>query len=463
MSQPAAPGPFDVIVIGLGPGGEDVAGRLAEAGLSVLGIDHGLVGGECPYWGCVPSKMMIRGANALAEARRVGELSGTVTGIVPDWAPVAQRIRDEATDNWDDTVAVDRFVAKGGTFVRGHGRLVGRGVPHTVEVEVDGVRYAATRGVVVATGGAPAVPAIKGLAEVPFWTNHEFVQARELPASLVVLGGGAIGCELAQVAARFGVQVTLVEAAPRLLALEEPAAGELVADALRADGVDIRVGVSAASVSGGAGQISVLLDDGSAVSAQSLLVATGRRVDLGGVGVGVVGVDESGREVPVDDWCRVADGVWAVGDVTGKGAFTHVAMYQADVVVRDVLGQGGPPATYHAVPRVTFTDPEVGSVGLSSATAREQLAKVRVGTAAVPSSARGWIHKVGNEGFITLVEDAESGELVGATSAGPVGGEVLGLLTLAVHARVPVTTLESMIYAYPTFHRGVQDALRDLQ
>ena len=140
MSQPAAPGPFDVIVIGLGPGGEDVAGRLAEAGLSVLGIDHGLVGGECPYWGCVPSKMMIRGANALAEARRVGELSGTVADIVPDWAPVAQRIRDEATDNWDDTVAVDRFVAKGGTFVRGHGRLVGRGVPHTVEVEVDGVR-----------------------------------------------------------------------------------------------------------------------------------------------------------------------------------------------------------------------------------------------------------------------------------------------------------------------------------
>ncbi len=440
-----------------------MAGRLAEAGLSVLGIDHGLVGGECPYWGCVPSKMMIRGANALAEARRVGELSGSVADVVPDWAPVAARIRDEATDNWDDTVAVDRFVAKGGTFVRGHGRLVGRGVPHTGGGGVGGVGYAATRGVVVATGGAPAVPPIKGLAEVPFWTNHEFVQTRELPASLVVLGGGAIGCELTQVAARFGVEVTLVEAAPRLLALEEPAAGELVADALRADGVDVRVGISAASVSGGAGQITVTLDDGSAVSAQALLVATGRRVDLAGVGVGVVGVDEDGREVPVDDWCRVADGVWAVGDVTGKGAFTHVAMYQADVVVRDVLGQGGPPATYHAVPRVTFTDPEVGSVGLSSESAREQLAKVRVGTAAVPSSARGWIHMVGNEGFITVVEDAETGELVGATSAGPVGGEVLGLLTLAVHARVPVTTLESMIYAYPTFHRGVQDALRDLQ
>ena len=461
MSQPAASGPFDVIVIGLGPGGEDVAGRLAEAGLSVLGIDHGLVGGECPYWGCVPSKMMIRGANALAEARRVGELSGSVGDVVPDWTPIARRIRDEATDNWDDQVAVDRFTGKGGTFVRGHGRLVGRGLPHTVEV--DGVRYAARRGVVVATGGAPAVPPIQGLADVPFWTNHEFVQARELPASLVVLGGGAIGCELTQVAARFGVQVTLVEALPRLLALEEPAAGELVAGALRADGVDVLVGVSAASVAGRAGEITVRLDGGSSVSAEALLVATGRRVDLGAVGLGVVGVDEGGRAVPVDEWCRVADGVWAVGDITGQGAFTHVAMYQADVVVRDVLGQGGPPATYHAVPRVTFTDPEVGSVGLSAASAREQLAKVRVGTAAVPSSARGWIHKVGNEGFITLVEDAERGVLVGATSAGPVGGEVLGLLALAVHAEVPVTTLASMIYAYPTFHRGVQDAVRDLQ
>ncbi len=438
-----------------------MAGRLAEAGLSVLGIDHGLVGGECPYWGCVPSKMMIRGANALAEARRVGELSGSVGDVVPDWTPVAQRIRDEATDNWDDQVAVDRFTGKGGTFVRGHGRLVGRGLPHTVEV--DGVRYAARRGVVVATGGAPAVPPIQGLADVPFWTNHEFVQARELPASLVVLGGGAIGCELTQVAARFGVQVTLVEALPRLLALEEPAAGELVAGALRADGVDVLVGVSAASVAGRAGEITVRLDGGSSVSAEALLVATGRRVDLGAVGLGVVGVDEGGRAVPVDEWCRVADGVWAVGDITGQGAFTHVAMYQADVVVRDVLGQGGPPATYHAVPRVTFTDPEVGSVGLSAASAREQLAKVRVGTAAVPSSARGWIHKVGNEGFITLVEDAERGVLVGATSAGPVGGEVLGLLALAVHAEVPVTMLASMIYAYPTFHRGVQDAVRDLQ
>ena len=180
---------YDVAVIGMGPGGEHVAGTLAERGLRVLGIDNGLVGGECPYWGCIPSKMMIRAANALAEARRVPELGGSIAGIHPDWAPVARRIREEATDNWDDRVAVERFVGKGGTFVRGKGRLTGPG-----RVDVDGVSYTLTRGVVVATGSKPAIPPIAGLDQVPFWTNHEAVETKELPASMIVLGGGAIGC-----------------------------------------------------------------------------------------------------------------------------------------------------------------------------------------------------------------------------------------------------------------------------
>lgn len=457
MSEQPTPESFDVIVVGLGPGGEDVAGRLAQAGLSVLGLDHRLVGGECPYWGCIPSKMMIRGSNVLAEARRVSALSGSVGDVVPDWAPVARRIRADATDDWDDRAAVERFTGKGGTFVRGHGRLLS-----SRQVDVDGVGYTATRGVVVAAGSAPAMPPIDGLSDVPFWTNHEFVEARELPPSLIVLGGGAIGCELSQVAARFGVRVTIIEAGPRLLAAEEPAVGVVVAAAMAADEVDVRVGVGADRVSGEAGAITVHLKDGTSVTAAGLLVATGRHVDLAAVGLGSVGVDETAHAVPVDEWCRVADGVWAVGDITGKGAFTHVSMYQADVVVRDVLGQGGPPAAYHAVPRVTFTDPEVGAVGISEATARERLPSVRVGTVQVPSTSRGWIHSVGNDGFITVVEDADRAVLVGATSVGPVGGEVLGLLALAVHAELPVSTLRSMIYAYPTFHRGIEDAVRDL-
>lgn len=453
---------FDVIVIGLGPGGEEAAGRLAQAGLSVLGIDKGLVGGECPYWGCVPSKMMVRAADSLAEARRVDILAGAVDDVRPDWAPVARRIRDEATDDWDDRVAVDRFTGKGGTFVRGHGRLVSR-----TEVEVDGRRYEARRGVVVATGSQPAVPPIDGLGDVDYWTNHQFVEAEELPESLVVLGGGAIGCELSQVAARFGVRVTVVEAADRLVAAEEPRASDVVADALRDDGIDVRLGVSAERVEGDGpgGAARVHLSDGSTVEADRVLVATGRRVDVHAVGLDeldVPGLDASARAVPIDDWCRVTDGVWALGDVTGKGAFTHVSMYQADVVVRDLLGQGGLPASYEAVPRVTFTDPEVGAVGLTERAARERFGEVRVGTAQVSSSARGWIHGPGNAGFITVVEDVGRGVLVGATSVGPTGGEVLGLLSVAVHAAVSVADLQSMIYAYPTFHRGVQDALRAL-
>lgn len=453
----------DIIVIGLGPGGEDAAGRLAEAGLSVLGIDSHLVGGECPYWGCVPSKMMVRAADALAEARRVDGLAGAVGDVRPDWAPVACRIREEATDDWDDRVAVERFTDKGGTFVRGHGRLVSR-----TEVEVDGQRFEARRGIVVATGSDPAIPPIDGLGDIDYWTNHQLVEAEELPGSLLVLGGGAIGCELSQVAARFGVRVTVVEAADRLLAMEEPAAGELVAEALRQDGVDVRLGVSAQRVEGDGpgGEARVALSDGSSVEADRVLVATGRRVDVHAVGLdvlGLAGLDAESRAVPVDEWCRVTDGVWAVGDVTGKGAFTHTSMYQADVVVRDVLGLGGPPATYEAMPRVTFTDPEVGAVGLTEAQARERYDDVRVGTTQVSTTARGWIHGPGNAGFITVVEDAGRGVLVGATSAGPAGGEVLGLLSLAVHAAVPVATLRSMIFAYPTFHRGIQDAVRALR
>jgi pyruvate/2-oxoglutarate dehydrogenase complex dihydrolipoamide dehydrogenase (E3) component len=448
---------YDIAVIGMGPGGEHVAGTLAERGLRVLGIESALVGGECPYWGCIPSKMMIRAGNALAEARRVPGLAGSTGEVHPDWAPVARRIREEATDTWDDRVAVDRFVGKGGTLVRGRGRLAGPG-----RVDVDGVTYEATRGVVVATGSRPAIPPVPGLDQVPFWTNHEAVEAAELPASMIVLGGGAIGCELAQVFARFGVQVTIVEAADHLLPMEEPEAGDLLQGVLEAEGLSVLTGTAASRVDADGDGVAVMLAGGSVVRAQRLLVATGRRADPAAAGLDSVGVDPSARTAPVDDRCRVTGGVWAVGDLTGRGAFTHVAMYQAGIVIADILGEDGPPADYRALPRVTFTDPEVGAVGLTEKQARSQLTSVGTGSASVPSTARGWIHKVGNEGLIKLVADTDRGVLVGATSMGPTGGEVLGALTVAVHAQVPLATLRSMIYAYPTFHRGIEDALRDL-
>lgn len=448
---------FDIAVIGLGPGGEHVANTLAERGLRVLGVERDLFGGECPYWGCIPSKMMVRAADALAEARRVPQLAGTVGEVVPQWTPVATRIRDEATDNWNDQVAVDRFVGKGGVFVRGTGRIVSR---H--EVEVEGVRCAVTKGIVVGTGARPVIPPIPGLDAVDYWTNRQFVTQTALPASLVILGGGAIGCEFAQVAARFGVPVTLVEAAPRLLALEEPEAGDTLAGVLRAEGVTVHVGVGASRVDPDGSGVAVTLADGTIVRAERILVATGRRSDPSAVGLTAVGVDVTARVAPVDDRCRVTEGVWAVGDVTGKGAFTHVAMYQAGIVIRDILGEEGPPASYHALPRVTFNDPAIGAVGLTEAQAREQLSEVAVGLAPLGSTTMGWIHKLGNEGFIKLVADKQAGVLVGATVMGPAGGEILGALLVAVHARVPLDHLRSMIYAYPTLHRGIEDALSRL-
>ena len=447
----------DVVVIGMGPGGEDVAGRLAQAGLDVVGIDRELVGGECPYWGCVPSKMMIRAADLLAEARRIPGMAGDAT-VRPDWAPVAQRIRDEATDNWDDRAAVERFENKGGRFLRGEGRIV---APGRVAVG-DGI-VEAGRGIVVATGTRPSIPPIPGLDRVPYWTNREAIEAKELPSSLIVLGGGAIGVELAQVFARFGVDVSVVEILDRLVPADEPEAGTQLAEVFTHEGIAVHTSAKITGVHRDGRRVAVDLDTGDRLAAAQLLVATGRRADLAAAGLGAVGIDETQRAVPVDDRLRVADGVWAIGDITGKGAFTHVAVYQAAIAAADILGEPHEPARYHAVPRVTFTDPEIGAVGLTEAQAREAGIPVAVGLTRVPNTARGWIHKAGNDGFIKVVADTDRGTLVGATAMGPNGGEVLGLLSVAVHAAVPVDSLRAMIYAYPTFHRGIEDALRDLE
>jgi pyruvate/2-oxoglutarate dehydrogenase complex dihydrolipoamide dehydrogenase (E3) component len=457
---------FDLIVLGLGPGGEELTGQVARAGRRVLGVDPHLVGGECPYYGCIPSKMILRGAEVLAEGRRVDLLAGKAS-IEPDFGPVARRIRVEATDDWNDKVAVERLEKAGASVVHGAGRLAGRGEDGRLRVTVgDQTHTAAAVG--IGTGTAPAIPPIDGLADLPrgvdelVWTNREIVQARIAPRSMVVMGGGAVGCELGQAFARFGTKVSVIEAGPHLLMPEEPEAGEVVAAVFEREGVTVRTGVGIASVARGGDGVVVTLADGSTATGEKLLVAAGRRPNLSDIGLETVGLDPSARHLDVDEHMQVTDGVYAVGDITGRGAFTHVAIWQARVLIAHLLGREEPYGGYHGVAWATFTDPEVGRVGLTEQQARERGLTVQIGRQQISNDSRGWIHGPGNDGFVKLVADADRGVLVGATVVSPYGGELLGMLTLAVHAEVPIATLRTMHYAFPTLHRAVYEAVLDL-
>jgi pyruvate/2-oxoglutarate dehydrogenase complex dihydrolipoamide dehydrogenase (E3) component len=395
--------------------------------------------------------MMIAAARVIADVHRVKDFGGTAS-VTPDWGPVAKRIREEATDDWDDTVAVKRLEDSGATFVRGRGVLDGPG-----RVRVGETTYVARKGVVLNTGTAPAAPPIDGLQGTPYWTNRDAVALTELPASVIVLGGGPIGCEFAQVFARFGVDVTVVEVADRLIAVEEPEASEVLTKAFEAEGITVRAGVTVSSVSHGEDRFT--LDLGSEkVTAEKLLVAAGRKANLDFVGLDTVGLADDLKIVETDERMRAGEKLWAVGDITGKGAYTHVSMYQGAVVIRDILGEDGPWADYRAVSRVTFTSPEVASVGMSEKAARDAGLDVVVATGDL--GARGWLAK--EEGLVKIVADKKRGVLVGGCVAGETGGEVLSMLEVAVHAEIPLTTLRTMHFAYPTYHRALEHVLKEL-
>ncbi len=441
----------DVIVLGVGTAGEDVSLQLLDAGLDVIGIEENLIGGECPYWACLPSKLMVRTAKAVREARWVGDVAADAE-VTPDWDRVADKVR-WLTGGWDDSGARERYRNRGGTPIKAHGRLTG---PRTVAAGDE--TYTARRGIVIATGSKPFIPPIPGLDEVDYWTTHDVIAMEEVPESMIIIGGGSSGCELGQVAAQFGAHVTIVEAGDHLLPREEPEASELVEAAFTDDGIDVHTGARAERVVARDGSIVVNLAGGKEVTGEYVVVATGRTVDLSDLGLESAGIDAGGPFMAVDEHMRAADGIWAIGDVTGKGLLSLLALYQSKIAVADILGEEHEPARYDAIPRVTFTEPEVGSVGMTEAEARAAGRDVVVAVKQLPATFAGMVHWL-ERGILKVVVDRQSGLLLGATVAAQQAGNMLGLLNLAVHAQVPLAKLQTMMYGFPALYSGLGEGL----
>jgi dihydrolipoamide dehydrogenase len=442
---------FDVVVVGGGPAGEVVVERLANGGLSVALVEQELVGGECSYWGCIPSKTLLRPGDVLAAARRVPGALEAVDGDVD--APAAFAQRDYMTSSWSDAGQERWLDGIGATLVRGHGRLAGE---RAVDVTQNGstTRLEARRAVVVATGSVPLLPPIPGLADVMAWTNREATQGSRVPERLLVLGGGAVGVELAQGYRRLGSEVAVVEGAPRLLAREEPFAGEEVRAAFEAEGIDVVIGARAAAAARTNGRVSVRLEDGRELEGDELLVGVGRRPNTADLGLEAVGL-EPGRAVEVDDVLRAVgvEGSWlyAIGDVNGRAPLTHMGKYHGRIAGDAILGRDvSAIADGLALPRVTFTDPQVAAVGLTEEQARERGIDVRAVTYGTGDVAGAYTRGNGIKGTSKLVVDASRGVVVGATFTGPDVQELLHSATIAIVAEVPLAQLWHAVPSFPT-------------
>jgi pyruvate/2-oxoglutarate dehydrogenase complex dihydrolipoamide dehydrogenase (E3) component len=442
---------FDAIVIGMGPGGEVVAIRLLDAGRRIAVVERELIGGECGYWACVPSKTLLRPPETRAEAAKAAGVE------VPrlDW-PAAAAWRDQMTRHLDDAKQVREYQERGAEVLRGSGRLDG---PGRVRV---GERVITAPEVVLATGSDPVVPALEGFQGDAVWTNRQATQLREIPERAVVLGGGPVGLELGQFLARFGSQVTLVQSADRLINREDPRVGELARRALEGEGVTVRTGRRIARASLAGGDRWVELDDGSRIGTEVVVVGAGRTPRAAGLGLESVGVEPGPRGLAVDERCRVADGLWAVGDVTGVALFTHVAKYQARVVAANLLG-GSRAAAYRGVPRVVFTDPELAAVGLTEAQAREQGYDVASATVDLAVEiTRPWTYEREPAGELGLVADRGRRVLLGAWAVAPLAGEWIHQIAAAVRAETSIDVLLDGVAQFPTWAEGFLVALERL-
>jgi pyruvate/2-oxoglutarate dehydrogenase complex dihydrolipoamide dehydrogenase (E3) component len=460
------PQEFDVVCLGGGVAGEAIAVGLQDSGLTLAVVERELVGGECPYWGCVPSKTLLRSGETLSEADRARLLAASRVEWTVDFPKVSKRVLWMAR-NLDDSRPAAALEATGAKLFRGEGKLA-----DLRTVEVGGERLIARRAVVIANGSTAAIPPIPGLDTIEFWTNRQAAIPSELPASLAILGGGAIGLEMGQAFARLGSRVTVIEAGPTFLGLEEPEAGTALRPHLEADRITLVIGDPCVAVekqstgrfppaSSRQGSAVVLhLKSGAVVSADRLLVATGRRPNVEAWRATGIAQTERGWLKVDPATLEARAGIFGAGDVTGLGGFTHLAYYHGQVVARRLRGMDAR-ADHTAVPRVTFTDPEIASVGPSEAVARGRGIDVVVARTDPAETARGYIHDF-HGGALKLVGDRKRGVLIGATLVTPRAGEIVGELVLAIKLGTPLKTLADVIHPFPAFNRVLGASLEEL-